>query len=186
DVDFQHRFATGAQQITWGASYHRTANRNRGRGIFALEPPRSVDELYSGFVQDQVSIGDAQLTLGTKLEHNDFSGFEIQPSARLALNLRRQQTLWAAVSRAVRVPTRLERDIAIGLTPPGAEPALRWVGNPHFDAEQLLAWELGYRRQVTPRLAVDVASFLNKYRGLASLELGEPFTDPQDGGEVYP
>src|SRR5690606_11555755 len=53
-------------------------------------------------------------------------------------------------------------------------------------AEQLLAWELGYRRQVTPRLAVDVASFLNKYRRLASLELGEPFTDPQDGGEVYP
>jgi iron complex outermembrane receptor protein len=82
------------------------------------------------------------------------------------------------------VPTRLERDISIEITSPGADPGARLLGNRDFDSEKLLAWELGYRRQVSPRLAVDVASFLNRYRGLASLELGEPFTE--DGRTVFP
>lgn len=187
DIDFQHHFHLDTQQFTWGLNYRRTANRNSGRGVFAVEPSRSVDELYSGFIQDQIAVNDSvHVTLGTKLEHNDFSGFEIQPSARLALALPHAQTLWAAVSRAVRVPTRLERDIAIEITLPGSDPAARWIGNREFDSERMRAHELGYRWQASPRMSIDLASFWNRYRGLASLEQGEPYIDPQDARTVYP
>jgi iron complex outermembrane receptor protein len=126
------------------------------------------------------------LTVGTKLEHNDFSGFEVQPSLRLAWQPAGEQTLWAAVSRAVRVPTRLERDIAIEVTPPGSDPAALLLGSSDFDAEELLAYELGYRRQFSPQLAVDVATFVNDYSGLASLEFGESYIDPGDGRTILP
>jgi iron complex outermembrane receptor protein len=187
DLDFQHHFALTAQQITWGLNYRHTSNENVGRGVFAVDPAQAQDQIFGGFLQDQLAIGDSlRVTVGTKLEHNDFSGFEYQPSLRLAWDPARAQNLWAAVSRAVRVPTRLERDVSIEITAPGADPAGRLLGNRDFDAERMLAYELGYRWQVTPRLAVDLASFLNRYRGLASLEVGTPFTDPGDGRTVYP
>jgi iron complex outermembrane recepter protein len=187
DLDFQHQLTLPAQQFTWGLNYRWSSNRNRGKGLFAVDPPHSRDQLFSGFLQDQIALHDSlNLTLGTKVEHNDFSGFEIQPSARLAWEMPHAQTLWAAVSRAVRVPTRLERDIAIEITAPNANPAGRLLGNRDFDSEKLIAYELGYRRQISPRLSIDMAAFLNRYRGLASLEVGTPVTDPEDGRTVYP
>ena len=187
DLDFQHHFTLTAQQITWGLNYRLTVNRNVGRGIFAVDPLDASDNLFGGFVQDQIAIRDSlHLTVGTKLEHNDFSGFEVQPSVRLAWDLASTQTLWGAVSRAVRVPTRLERDVAINFTDPNANPVGRLLGNPDFTSEKLLAYELGYRWQVSPRLAVDLASFLNRYSGLASLEFGTVFVDPRDGKTVVP
>jgi iron complex outermembrane receptor protein len=187
DLDFQHHFVLPAQQITWGVNYRRTSNLNVGKGVFAVDPPRARDDLFGGFLQDHIAVSDSlQVTLGTKLEHNDFSGFEIQPSIRLAQTLPHAQTLWASVSRAVRVPTRLERDVAIEVTLPGSDPAAFLLGNPDFDSERLVAYELGYRWQASPRLSIDAATFLNRYRGLASLELEDPFIDPADGRTVFP
>ena len=104
------------------------------RGSSRSIPKHSRDQLFSGFVQDQFAISDAlRLTLGTKLEHNDFSGFEVQPSVRLAWDVAPRQNAWAAVSRAVRVPTRLERDIAIEATPPGSNPRAVLLGNDDFE-----------------------------------------------------
>jgi iron complex outermembrane recepter protein len=80
----------------------------------------------------------------------------------------------------------LERDISIEVTQPGDDPSLQLLGNRSFKSEKLLAYELGYRRQVSPTLAIDLASFLNRYRGLASLEVGDPYIDPDDGREVTP
>ncbi|MDQ2639929.1 MAG: TonB-dependent receptor [Pseudomonadota bacterium] len=185
DIDFQHDFAVDIHRLSWGLNYRYTDNRNTGKGIFAVDPPQSGDTLYGGYLQDQVALREwLQLTVGTKLEQNDFSGFEIQPSVRMAAFLPHGQTAWAAVSRAARVPTRLERDVAIEVTPPGEDPSLQLLGNRAFKSEELLAYELGYRRQVSPTLAVDLATFLNRYRGLASLEIGDPYID--DGREVVP
>jgi iron complex outermembrane receptor protein len=187
DLDFQHRFALPAQQVTWGLNYRLTDNRNIGKGVFAVDPTDATDSLYGGFVQDRIALGESLfLTVGTKLEHNDFSGFEIQPSARLAWDLSRTQTLWGAVSRAVRVPTRLERDISIAFTDPNANPVGRLLGNRDFTSEKLLAYELGYRLQATDSLSFDLTSFLNRYTGLASLELATPFVDPRDGKTIVP
>jgi iron complex outermembrane receptor protein len=188
DIDFQHRFnPTARQQLIWGASYRFTSNRNEGKVIFAVEPASSDDHLVSGFVQDQIGLSDwFTLTLGSKFEHNDFSGFEVQPGIRAVWDFRADQTAWAAVSRAVRVPTRLERDIAVDVSDPAGDPVIRLLGNGEFDAEELIAYELGYRWLPRANLSVDVAAFHNRYRDLASLELGAPFIDPRDDRTVIP
>jgi iron complex outermembrane receptor protein len=190
DLDFQHRFGVGSKQdIVWGLTYRYMADRFDGKGPFvgALQPGTSHDVLVSGFAQDQIALTDAvRLTLGTKLEHNDFSGFEVQPSVRAAWEVNRGQTLWAAVSRAVRVPTRIERDISIDASDPASSPVLRVLGNDGFDAEELLAYELGYRWQVASNFSLDLAGFHNRYTKLASLELGTPFVDPLSGNTIVP
>lgn len=188
DLDLQHRFApTTQQQVTWGVNYRHTANDNEGKGIFAVTPETSKDDLYSAFVQDQVAITETlRATIGTKVEHNDFSGFEFQPSARAAWEIAGGHTLWAAVAQAVRIPTRLERDIAVDAADPASDPLPRLLGSEDFDAEDLVAYELGYRWRVLEPLFIDVALFQNDYDGLASLELGDPFIEPDDGRTVIP
>jgi iron complex outermembrane receptor protein len=188
DLDAQHRFALAwHQEITWGLSYRLMDDRNVGKGVFVLVPASSHDSIYSGFVQDQASLGhDVHVTLGTKLEHNDFSGFEVQPSIRAAWDQTSTRTLWAAISRAVRVPTRLERDVDIDASDPAGNPVAVLLGNRNFHAEQLLAFELGYRWQLASNLSLDLASFHNHYTGLASLEFGTPFIDPNTGQTIFP
>ncbi|HEX6638318.1 MAG TPA: TonB-dependent receptor [Steroidobacteraceae bacterium] len=179
DVDLQHRItALSRHEIVWGLAGRLTANSNHGNGIFAVVPEDSDDYLWSGFVQDQISLSDSlALTLGTKLEQNDFSGFEVQPSIRAAWTPSDRHTLWTAVSRAVRVPTRLERDISVDATDPAGDPVFRLVGNRDFDAERLIAYEAGYRWEALRTLWVDLALFHNEYDQLVSLELGTPFVD---------
>lgn len=188
DLELQHRYVPSTRhEIVWGLNYRYTDNSNRGKLIFAVAPESSRDQLISGFAQDQFAITDAlRLTLGTKLEHNDFSGFEVQPSVRLAWDVAPGQNAWAAASRAVRVPTRLERDIAIEVTPPGSNPRAVLLGNHDFDAEELIAYELGYRWQPLDVLALDLALFHNRYEGLASLELSAPTLDPVSGVATFP
>ena len=188
DIDFQRRFTAWTRhEIIWGAAYRVTANDNQPGDLFALDPEKSTDQLFSEFIQDQIALSDTlRLTVGTKLEHNDFSGFEVQPSVRMAWQVRPNQTAWAAISRAVRVPTRIERDIAIDVTDPAGNPIIRLLGNPDFEAEELIAYEAGYRWQPTQSLSLDLALFYNDYDKLASLEVGDPFIDPDDGRTVIP
>jgi iron complex outermembrane recepter protein len=179
DVDVQHRIAAlGRHEILWGVAGRMTSDRNRGAGIFAVEPEDSDDYLWSGFVQDQLSLADdLTLTVGTKLEHNDFSGAEFQPSIRAAWSADNGHSLWMAVSRAVRVPTRFERDVNIDASDPAGNPVYRLLGNRDFDSERLIAYEAGYRWQVSRTLLADLALFHNDYDQLVSLEVGTPFLD---------
>lgn len=187
NLDMQHRFELPpGQELLYGLTLQLMSNRNVGKGVFALDPPQSEDVLVSGFVQDQLSLleGKLRLTLGTKLEHNSFSGFELQPSGRFALLLHPAHTVWGAVSRAVRVPTRFERDISIDVSDPAADPLVRLTGAPEFGSEKLVAYELGYRWQVVPSLFLDLAGFFNRYTDLSTLELGE--AQAVDGRTLLP
>ena len=186
DLDFQRRFtAFSRHEIVWGAAYRYTANDNEPGLLWALDPEQSNDQLFSGFIQDQIAFSNLRLTLGTKLEHNDFSGFEVQPSVRLAWIPRENHTLWSAISRAVRVPTRFERDIKVDASDPAGNPVIRLLGNPDFAAEELIAYEAGYRWRPLDTLSFDLALFYNDYDKLASLELGTPFVDT-DGRTIIP
>jgi iron complex outermembrane receptor protein len=187
DLDLQQHFVLDERHdLVWGAAYRLTSHRNRRGDIFALDPEQSDDNLFSGFVQDRISVSEqVELTLGTKLEHNDFSGFEVQPSLRLSWAHSPEQVWWMAVSRAVRVPTRLERDIAIDVTDPAGNPVIRLLGNRDFGAERLVAYETGYRWQPLGNLSFDLALFYNDYDRLSSLELGDPFLD-DDGRVIIP
>jgi iron complex outermembrane receptor protein len=187
DLDLQHRFKRGNRHlINWGVNYHVTAARTAGKGIFApvLDPNASRDHLVGAYAQDQIDIGKVRITLGTKLERNDFSGFEFQPNGRVAWSVAPAHTLWSAVSRAVRVPTRFERDIRIDATGPGANPSIQLVGNHAFDAEKLAAYEAGYRWRAARFLFIDLAGFHNRYSDLATVEIADQYLDPGNGHQV--
>lgn len=188
DLDFLEHLPLGRDQaITWGLTGRTMDDIDHGKGIFALNPPDARYNLASGFVQDEVSLPYAvRLTVGTKLEHNDFSGFEVQPSVRAARDLADTQTVWGAVSRAVRVPTRIERNEDIDATDPAGNPVVVLLGNRNFHAEEVLAFELGYRWRPFSDLSLDLTAFRNRYTGLASLELGAPFRDAATGQTIYP
>src|SRR5262249_27222333 len=85
DVDFQYRFPLGAaNQIEWGLGYRATHDVVGNAPALAFVPPVLDQNLYSGFIQDEIALrADAMLTIGTKVEHNDYSGFEVEPSVRL-------------------------------------------------------------------------------------------------------
>jgi iron complex outermembrane recepter protein len=132
--------------------------------------------VFSGFAQHQIQLGSTvRVTTGAKVEHNDFSGAEVQPSVRATWDAAPGHNLWGSVSRAVRIPTRLERDIAIDASPPTGNPVARLLGNEAFDAERMVAFEVGYRWLSSAALLLDVAAYHNRYSGLASLEQGAPF-----------
>jgi iron complex outermembrane receptor protein len=130
-------------------------------------------QLFSAFLQDEVSLASdrVRLTVGTKLEHTEFSGFEVQPNIRVSWSPAAQQTVWAAVSRAVRAPSRIDIDYRIPKTPPYAI-----AGGPAFDSEKLIAYELGYRIMPLPTVSLSVAAFYNDYDDIYSVEQENPPT----------
>jgi len=167
DVDFQFRFALGERQsITWGAGYRLMQDEVKNSFGLAFVPPNRNMQLFSGFVQDEITLvpDRLQFTIGTKLEHNDFSGFEVQPSARLAWTPGDRQTIWGAISRAVRSPSRIDSDLRFPATPP-----FQIVGNTDFNSETVLAYEAGYRVRPVDHLALSVATFYNDYNNLRSI-----------------
>src|SRR5690606_28562417 len=116
------------------------------------------------FVQDQIMLLEDRLylTLGSKLEYNDFTGFELQPSARIAWSPNERNTLWAAVSRAVRTPSRAEDDMRLRLMVPPIS-IIEVLGNHDFDSEELLASEVGYRSALHPNFTIDATAFYFDY-----------------------
>ncbi len=165
DVDFQHRVAAGARHtLTWGAGFRYWESDVDNAPALAFLPPRHLHRLWSAFVQDQIRIRDAfELTLGTKLEHNDVTGFEAEPSVRLRWRPGERGMVWAAVSRAVRTPSRIDTELS-----QPAPPLVLLAGNPDFDSESVLAWELGARGRLGARATGSVAAFHNSWRNLRS------------------
>lgn len=164
DLEYQHAFEAGAvHRIVWGAGYRRTSDDIRNGPILAIVPSSRRDNLSSLFVQDEIGLAErtVRLTLGAKVERNDYSGTEWQPSARIAWVPDADNTFWGSVSRAVRSPSRLESDLS-------APPLL--MGNPDMESEKLVAYEAGYRGRVAPQAWVDAAVFYNVYRNLLSTE----------------
>jgi iron complex outermembrane receptor protein len=178
DIDLQHNFKIGNNNnLLWGLGYRFTRDDSQNTTIFIgfLPAVRNL-HLYNGFIQDEIQVVKdvLKLTIGTKLLHNDYSGFEIQPSARFAWTPGQQQTVWAAVSRAVRTPSRIDVDYHIP-TYPVPPTTLNIGGGPNFVSEKLIAYELGYRVQAAKNLSLSVATFYNKYNDLYSVE-GVPGT----------
>src|SRR5262249_16205188 len=143
DADLQHRFTLGQNhEILWGLSARLMFDEFLGQSPVVLDPPQKTDRLYSGFVQDQIQVGSSlRLVLGGKIEHKSLRGFEVQPSGRVSWDLTAHQNLWAAVSRAVRTPTRVDRDIFAPLSDPRMNPRIALVGNPDLDSEEMTAFE---------------------------------------------
>jgi len=169
DLEFQHRFWPGRyHHVVWGFGYRQTDDRNVNAPALAFFPADRSLNLYSGFVQDEAELrDDLFLTLGSKVEHNDYTGFETEPNARLRWNLTPANMIWTAVSRAVRTPSRVDRDLSEP-TPP-YRVVLR--GSDQFAAETVVAYELGYRTQLGDRVALALSTFDNDYGNVRSTSI---------------
>lgn len=179
DVDFQHQLPIGARhRFMYGLGY-RYVNQSVGNSLSDnglslswLKHHYSLS-IYSAFLQDEyVLVPDRlRLILGLKLEHNDFTGFELQPTGRLLWNPTKHQTFWAAVSRAVGTTSISQDGIRLSAVLPATLPSgiqlfPRVTGNPALNSVQLIAYELGYRAQVSESFSLDSALFYNQYDGL--------------------
>ena len=172
DLTLNHRFVPAARHdVVWGLGYRLTSDDARNTTALAFLPPRLDHRLYTGFLQDELTLAANRLylTLGSKIEHNDYTGFEYQPGVRVAWTPAPEHTIWGAVSRAVRAPSRIDRDLFV----PG-QPPYFLVGDSTFESEVLDAFELGYKGQPTSELTTSIATFYNVYDKLRTLETGTP------------
>jgi iron complex outermembrane receptor protein len=185
DVEVQYHRGLPRQELLAGAGYRWSRGRTGGVETVVFRPRDRSDDLFEAFVQDEIHLVPDRfvLTAGVKVEQNDYSGFEVQPSGRLLWEPRPDQVLWAAVTRAVRTPSRLERDLELtAATAPDQPVFARLSGSPAFDSESVVAYELGYRLKASEHVLVDVTGFHNVYDGLLSLEPGAPFGESDARG----
>lgn len=167
NLDFQHRFPfLSYQEIVWGGEYRYWADQLAGTLSLAPVPRHQSFNLLSGFIQDEIQVipDVVVLSVGTKLSHTHFTGFEYQPSARLLWNVIPNHTVWVAASRAVRVPSRLADQGALVQPPSSTVPVpVTILGNQQLESEILHAFEAGYRVSPWPQLSFDITAFYNLY-----------------------
>ena len=182
DLEFQHHRAVGQRHdLVWGLGYRRIDDKLRNSVWATFVPPAEGTNLFSGFVQDEISLVKQRLRLmvGSKFEHNDYTGFEVQPNLRMSFAATPRHHLWAAVARAIRTPSQAERDVetnfASGLFSGGIPFLATVFGSRSLLSEKLVAYEAGYRWQASSRLSVDVAGFYNRIDDGTSAGIGMPY-----------
>lgn len=189
DLDLQHRFRLGQnQEIVWGGGYRVVSGELIGSHTVSFSQVKDDTALYNLFVQDEIKLRpDLALTLGAKFEHNEYTGMEPQPSARLLWQADDSQALWAAWSRAVRTPSHSDRDITLRITNFAPFTPLEYLGSRDYGAEKLTAYEAGWRKQVRSDLNFDAAAFYYDYDDKLSLEPvpAFPFSTQYVFGNLY-
>lgn len=194
DLDVQAQSSLGSHHLVVGVGFRGTTNHWIDSPSLSLRPQQKTDKLFNLYAQDEWSLfGDKlRLTLGSKFEHNDFTGFEWQPTARATVRPTDDQTLWAAYSRATRTPDRIERDgtVDFGINRDLGVPIFIVVeGNKDIRSERLEAVEAGYRTTLKDRVIADVAVFRHKYDRLISAlfeNAGDIYQNPEDGQYYVP
>lgn len=168
DLQFQHTLgAIGAHSLAWGANLRHSWDRVQGSEYVAFLPERLNQTWLSLFAQDEIALTPAlRATLGARVERNDYTGYEFLPSARLSWSVAPGHALWAAASRAVRAPSRIDADAYI----PGRPPYVL-AGGDGVRSEVAKVFELGYRGQPLPRLSYSATVFYNDYDHLRTQEL---------------
>lgn len=180
DIDFQHRFLLNDRnKIVWGLGYRYTHNKVDSAPAVALDPEHLDQQRYSAFVQDEIKLHPKlSFTVGTKVEHTGYTGWEVEPSARILWKVAPDHNLWAAISRAVRIPSRLDRDLVAPTNLPVPFPQSILSGSDSFNSEKVVAYELGYRARLHPKLTTSISVFYNEYSDIRSTSPTMPFIIP--------
>lgn len=194
DVDFQHFYNFNQDnQFAWGLGYRQILDdikEGSFNNYIPLDyyPNKTNLEIFSAFLQNKFALlpDKLYLTVGSKFEKNDFTGFEYQPNARIAYYPKNNQTLWASISRAVRTPTRGEDGLDIRRYNGTTNPVVQ-RGSVNFNAEELLAYEIGYRIKPTTKTLIDATAFYNKYSSLRTFDMksGVPTAENNGNGISY-
>jgi iron complex outermembrane receptor protein len=187
DADFQYHFHAGRRNdIVAGTDYRVADQVYTGGYEFALGPGHRRDQFVSTFIQDEIGLTDKlALTLGTKLEHNSFTGYEYEPSVQLAWSPASRQTVWLSAAKAIEQPSWLYADTQLDIASvplPGADPSagkgfalIHINGNPHATSPRVFNYELGYRTRISAKITLDSSVFIADYRRLQTLEPQEPY-----------
>lgn len=189
DIQLQHSIALNERHnFIWGGGARLYYQNLVSTFSASVNDRYDTHQILSAFLQDEYAIVPDKLlfTAGSKFEYNDFTGFEIQPSVRLAWHPTSNQTVWGAISRAVRTPSSIEQDVSLlaGVAPGPTE--LRVMGNPDQKSEELIAYELGHRIQPANNLSFDTALFYNDFDKLQTIATpGAGFIGPS-GNTVIP
>lgn len=177
DLSVQHRLPLGERHdVVLGIGGRLMVDELESSFILSFNPEQDTNYFINGFVQDEITLIPKRLkfTVGTKLGHNSFTGFEIQPSGRLLWTPNDRHTAWVSASRAVRTPSRLEDSYTLNFfTTPVPLLLFSVTGNTEMKSENLLAYEVGYRVKATGKLFFDVTTFFNVYD---DLKTSEPLT----------
>ncbi len=175
DLDFQHGFDLFENnKITWGIQYRHVNNKLSSAALVTLTPKQRDTNLYSGFISDEISFFQDQLklTLASRFEHNDFTGFEIQPTARIAWLINDKNTVWGAISRSVRVPSISDHDASFNpvILNVGIPAVVEISGDKDMVSEKIVAFEVGYRTHITEGFNFDISAYYNDYNDLRTFE----------------
>lgn len=177
DLDFQHALAIASRhEVVWGLGYRVSSDETENTPVIAWDPAQRTQTLFSAFAQDEIALvaDRLRLTVGAKFEVPEYTGLEVQPSIRLAWTPNEHRTLWGAVSRAVRSPTRIDEDSRFLFGP-----VVFVQGSRDFESEEVIAYEAGYRILPRSDMSLDLATFYNVYDHLRSQE-------PPAGGAPFP
>jgi iron complex outermembrane recepter protein len=186
DIDFQNQFSHGRNNWIWGVEYRRYQDYlpSNGMGLI-FNPVSRVYDTSSAFVQDQIELVEDRFyfTLGSKFEINTFTGFEYQPSVRAIWMIDNKNALWGAVSRAVRTPSRVDENSITQRTITTSPFPIQTLayGSTNLVSEDMIGYEIGFRRQATDQFSWDLALFYNEYRNLMVHKVGTPYWD----GPIY-
>ena len=188
DADFQHSFRLGARnRFVWGLGYRYTNDHLDSAPSLGFFPEHLEQDLYSGFIQDELMViqDKVYLTFGTKVEHTDYTGWEFEPSARIRWSINDRHMLWAAVSRAVRTPSRIDRDISQG-SPPFF---VLLAGGKDFKSDKVAAFEAGWRGTIGSGVSASLSTFYNVYNDIRSTSFSPAvfplFFENNVEGETY-
>lgn len=174
EIKYHFKFAK-YHEFSAGLGDRVISDEAPGSGVTAFDPSKLTYQVCSGFAQDEIHLLDNRLvlTFGAKIEHDLFSGWQLQPTARALWAPDTHHSVWAAVSKAVRTPSLYERSVNADVLSQPASPAtlgLPWVldvaGSQQYSSEDLRAYETGYRSQLSPHLSIDIAGFYDDYRDL--------------------
>lgn len=183
DFDFQHRFAIGgAHELIWGGGYRINNEYNPETNYSSFNSPRDEKNLISAFIQDDITLvpDTLKFILGAKLEVNDYTGNELQPSARMIWSPHDDHAAWTAISRSVRTPSRMEEDVKYLLNVSQHDNSVVpsfFYGSDSATSEELISYELGYRIQLSPQILLDFSTFFNQYEHLLGVTVRRTVSD---------
>jgi len=195
--DFQRRLPLGRHDLIVGASYRLSKDNLESLGMVTLDRAQRDWRIGSVFANDEYVLVPDQLSLsgGVRVDHDNWSGTQVQPNVRLAWTPNRDTTWWTSLARAARTPSRGELDVTIPLTQIPANPPqapfptqILRVPPPEgtLKAEKVTTFELGYRQRVNTQLSLDLVAFVSNYSQLTSPQTQAPGFDPSLGLVILP
>jgi iron complex outermembrane receptor protein len=183
NLEYQQRRKLGDRHdLIWGLGYRHNDVHVGISPLFTINNADNRMSLYSVYAQDEITLQPERwrLSLGARLDHNDYTGFEFQPNLRLMWTPDERNSVWLSLAKAMRTPSVAERGATVNVyanpagAPPFVPPSLVQSVSGDQQDEKLNALDLGWRHQFTPKTSLDLAAFYYRYDRLRGASTAAP------------